>query len=90
VTARNVVVLFQPFRIDTKIEPGHSRPVVGSIGSGKAWIFREGKVVSGTWRKREATGPTRLFDAKGIEIPLIRGRTFFQIVPLGTKVSHGR
>ena len=90
VTARNVVVLFQPFRIDTKIEPGHSRPVVGSIGSGKAWIFREGKVVSGTWRKREATGPTRLFDAKGIEIPLIRGRTFFQIVPLGTRVSHGR
>jgi hypothetical protein len=90
VTTRNVVILFMSFRIDAKIEPGHARPVVGSIGSGKAWIFREGQVVSGTWRKRDATGPTRLFDSAGHEIPLIRGRTFFQIVPLGTKVSHGR
>lgn len=90
VTTRNVVVLFMPFRIDAKIEPGHARPVVGSIGSGKAWIFREGEVVSGTWRKQKQTGPTRLFDASGHEVPLVRGNTFFQVVPLGTKVTHGR
>jgi hypothetical protein len=90
VTTRNVVVLFMAFRIDGHIEPGHARPVVGSIGSGKAWIFREGTVISGTWRKPSQTGPTRLFDAAGHEVPLIRGRTFFQVVPLGTKVTHGR
>jgi DUF3048 family protein len=90
VTTRNVVVLFMSFRIDGKIEPGHARPVVGSVGSGKAWIFREGQVVSGTWRKKTQTDPTRLFDGAGHEVPLVRGRTFFQVVPLGTKVTHGR
>jgi hypothetical protein len=88
VTARNVVVLFMPFRIDTRIEPGHARPVVGSIGSGKALIYREGKVVAGTWRKDAQTKPTVLLDAAGKEIPLVRGRTFFQVVPLGTRVTH--
>ncbi len=88
VTTRNVVVLFMKFRIDTKIEPGHARPVVESIGTGKAWVYREGRVVLGTWRKDSATSPTILYDADGKELPLVRGRTFYQIVPLGTKVSH--
>ena len=45
VSVTNVVVLYQKFRIDTKIEPGHSRPDFTTIGSGKALVFREGKVV---------------------------------------------
>jgi hypothetical protein len=89
VTTRNVVVLFQSFKIDTKIEPGHARPVVGSIGEGKAWVFREGRLVKGTWRKASETEPTRLFDATGTEIPLVRGRTYFQIVPTTAKVTTG-
>ncbi len=51
VTTRNVVVLFMPFHTDTKVEPGHSRPIVGAIGTGRALIFREGRVVEGTWSK---------------------------------------
>jgi hypothetical protein len=86
VTTTNVVVLFQSFHTDSKIEPGHARPVVGDIGKGAAWVFREGKLVKGTWRKADETATTRLFDAAGVEIPLIRGRTFFQIVPKGTRV----
>ena len=30
----------------------------------------------------------RLFDNDGNEIPLVRGRTFFQVVPNGTKVTY--
>jgi hypothetical protein len=87
VTTRNVAVLFMSFKTDTKIEPGHSRPVIGNIGSGRAAIFEEGRHVEGTWSKADETAPTRLFDAAGREIPLVTGRTFFQIVPLGTKIS---
>lgn len=87
VTTTNVVVLFQKFRIDTRIEPGHSRPDIKTIGSGKAWFFSEGKLVKGTWRKRNDTGPTRFFDAAGTEVVLVRGRTFIQVVPIGTKVT---
>jgi hypothetical protein len=90
VTTRNVVVLFQAFRIDTKIEPGHARPVVDSIGAGPAWLFREGHQILATWRKQSERGPTRLFDQAGGEISLLRGNTFFQIVPTKTKVTVGR
>jgi hypothetical protein len=86
VTTTNVVVLFQSFRTDSTIERGHARPVVGDIGQGTAWVFREGRLLKGTWRKASETATTRLFDAAGREIPLVRGRTFFQIVPKATAV----
>ena len=87
VTTRNLVVMFQTFRTNTKIEPGHSRPVLGSIGTGRALVFREGRVVEATWSKKDEVAPTKLLDASGNEIPLVTGRTFFQIVPIGTKVT---
>jgi hypothetical protein len=88
VTATNVVVLFQKFRIDTRIEPGHARPVLKTTGKGVAWIYREGRVTKAFWSKARDVAPTLLVDADGKEIPLIRGRTFFQVVPKGTKVAH--
>ena len=36
----------------------------------------------------EDVAPTLLLDTEGKEIPLVRGRTFFQVVPNGTKVTH--
>ena len=87
VTTTNIVVMFQKFRIDTKIEKGHSRPDIKSTGKGKAWFFNEGHLVKGTWRKQGDGGPTRFFDADGKEIPLVRGRTFIQSVPPGTKIT---
>ena len=89
VTTRNVVVLYMSFHIDTKIEPGHSRPVVGDVGSGRAIVIREGRAIEGTWSKTGELAPTRLLDASGNEIPLVTGRTFFQTVPLDTKVTIG-
>ena len=45
------------FRIDTKIEPGHSRPDIKTLGSGKALVFQEGRVIKATWRKKRRHGP---------------------------------
>jgi hypothetical protein len=89
VTTRNVVVLFMSYRTDTKVEPGHSRPVVGDIGTGRAFVFRDGRLTEGTWSKATESAPTHLLDAAGSEIPLVAGRTFFQIVPSGTRVKVG-
>lgn len=88
VTTRNVVVLFMSYKTDTRIEPGHSRPVVGNIGTGRALVFREGGVATATWSKADETAPTHLLDADGVEIPLVTGRTFVQVVPLSTKVTY--
>lgn len=88
VTARNVVVLFMKKSIDPNSEPGHARIVLDQMGSGKALVFREGRVWAATWRKRNVADVTRFYDAAGKEIPLVRGRTFFQVVPTGTKVTY--
>ena len=88
VTARNVVVLFMRKSIDPHSEPGHARIVLDQIGSGPALVFREGRSWKATWRKASAGDLTRVYDAAGTEIPLVRGRTFFQVVPTGAKVTY--
>jgi hypothetical protein len=87
VTARTVVVLFMAFRTSSTIEPGHNRPVLTFISTGKARYFMEGKVVEGTWTKKSEAGPTLFLGPDGKELPLVRGRIFVQVVPLGTKVT---
>jgi hypothetical protein len=88
VTARNVVVLFMHKSIDPHSEPGHARIVLDQIGSGPALVFREGRSWKATWRKASVGDLTRFYGPDGVEIPLVRGRTFFQIVPTGTKVTY--
>jgi hypothetical protein len=88
VTARNVLVLFMRKSIDPHSEPGYARIVLDQIGSGTALVFREGRVWKATWRKPTIAAMTRVFDASGAEIPLVRGRTFIQVVPLGTTITY--
>ena len=88
VTARNVVVLFMRKSFDKNSEPHHKRVVLDQYGSGRALVFREGRVWKATWRKKWASDITQVFGPDGKEIPLVRGRTFFQVVPTGTKVTY--
>jgi hypothetical protein len=87
VVARNVIVLFMALSYDPQSEPGHRRPVLAQIGSGNALVFRDGASIKATWRKDDIGGLTRLYDAQGVEIALVRGRIFIQVVATGTRVS---
>ena len=87
VTARTVVVLYMTFRTDSTIEPGHARPVLGFVGHGTARVFMEGRETAATWSKAGVLDPTLILDANGHELPFVRGRIFFEVVPTGTKVS---
>ena len=89
VYARNIIVLYQALTYDSKVDPGHNRPVVTDIGAGQAMVFKEGQAIKATWKKTSATALTRLYDAKGQEIPLVRGEIFIQVVPIGTKATWG-
>lgn len=88
VVARNVVVLFMALSIDPDSERGHARPVLAQIGKGTAWVFRDGRIIKGTWQKPDQGALTRFFDATGNEISLVPGRTFIQVVATGTKVTY--
>jgi hypothetical protein len=87
VVARTVIVLYMSFRTDSTIEPGHNRPVLGFVGTGKATVFMEGRAIEATWSKDGPTDPTLILGADGQEIPLLRGRIFVQVVAKSTKVS---
>jgi hypothetical protein len=89
VTASTVVVLFMTFRTDSTIEKGHNRPVLGFVGSGKAQVFMEGRLISGSWSKAGPADPTLILGPGGEEMPLLRGRIFIQVVPIGTRVLVG-
>jgi hypothetical protein len=88
VVARNVIVLWMRLSYDPESEPGHRRPVLDQIGTGTAWVFRDGAVIKGTWAKKDSGGLTRLYDGAGKEISLVRGRIFIQVVATGTKVTY--
>ena len=88
VFAKNVIVLFQVLTYDSASDPGHNRPVITSIGSGKAIVFKEGRAIPATWKKTSDSALTRLYDASGNEIPLVRGEIFIQSVPPGTAVTY--
>jgi hypothetical protein len=85
VVARNIVVMFQSLTYENY---DGVRPVVANVGSGKAIVFKEGRAIAGTWKKTSNTALTRIYDASGQEIPLVRGEIFMQSVPIGTAVSY--
>jgi hypothetical protein len=88
VTARNVIVLYMRLSYDPQSEPGHRRPILDQIGTGKAIVFRDGQAIPATWRKDDPGGLTRFLDPTGNEITLVRGRVFIQVVATGTKVTY--
>ena len=54
---------------------------ITAIGSGKAYVFQNGGVVQGNWRKDSAADQIKFTDADGKEIKLAPGQTFVSAVP---------
>ena len=77
-----VVVMVVPIRRSKAIEGSAlGRLEADSIGKNTAWVFADGRVTKGEWRKRTPTDRTRFYDAGGHEIVFPRGQIFVQVVP---------
>ncbi len=92
----NVVVLYMgtaPLRNDrfSRQNEKKHRIDIDYIGSGKALVFRDGKVIKATWSKKTELAPTRFLFAggpsKGKPVPLVRGQIAIQVVPKSTDVT---
>ncbi|MDR0591590.1 MAG: DUF3048 domain-containing protein [Candidatus Nomurabacteria bacterium] len=59
------------------------REDIQSTGNGKAYIFQNGTVVEGTWRKSSREAQLEFLDASGKAIKLNRGQTWITAVPEG-------
>lgn len=54
---------------------------ITAIGSGDAYIFQNGDVVRGTWKKDSAKDQIKFYDADKEEVKLAPGQTFVSAIP---------
>jgi hypothetical protein len=88
VYARNIVVMIQAVSPDYVDSNGTPRVNVGNTGSGKAIVFKEGKAITGTWKKDSDSALTHYYDDSGSEISFVRGEIFMQSVPPDMAVTY--
>ena len=82
VKAENVIVM--QIRIGStgiRDVAGNASPLNITVGTGRVWVFRDGKVVTGTWRRASIGARLRFFDAAGAPITLHPGRTWVELLP---------
>lgn len=87
IRVKNVVVQYMPTSYGTT-RIGEQTVIMGTPGSGKAVVFRDGTAIEGTWSKTSHTSRTVFKDAGGKEIPLNPGNTWYSIVPVGNLVTY--
>ncbi len=81
VSADNVVVLSVAVRASSNVDVlGNRTPDPVLVGSGRAWVLRDGRMVAGTWRRSSAGAPMELL-AGSVRVPLHPGRTWVELLP---------
>ncbi|HSU34251.1 MAG TPA: DUF3048 domain-containing protein [Propionibacteriaceae bacterium] len=75
--ADNVVIMKVRNRADGNRDVMGSASVLSeTVGHGKVSIYRDGRRITGTWRRNKDSGPLRFRDADGQVIPLKPGQTW--------------
>lgn len=77
----NVVVLFVPY-VPSQIDAASVD--AQTIGSGKAWVFRDGTVTDGNWRRNKGHEAYTLTDGNGSNVRLAPGQTWVVLAPTGS------
>ncbi|MCW2616338.1 MAG: yerB [Frankiales bacterium] len=68
---------------------GNPTPFTTTIGSGSVTVLRDGRRLSGTWRRLVGDTGTRFLDDKGRDLPLKPGATLVLLVPAGRSLQVG-
>ncbi|MCX6705230.1 MAG: DUF3048 domain-containing protein [Candidatus Woesebacteria bacterium] len=58
------------------------------IGTGKALVFQNGQAIAGTWKKASVLDREVFYDTNGVEIQMVRGVTWVEVVPAQNKVAY--
>ena len=88
IRVKNVVVEYLPTSYGFTRIPGEATVMMGTPGSGKAVVFRDGTAIEGSWSKAQHTDRTQLLDAAGKIIKLNRGTTWYSIMPNDRSASY--
>jgi hypothetical protein len=67
---------------------GKSLPSSNTLGTGTAYVFAEGKVIEGTWRRDVKTDWFTLADVNGDPILVPPGKVWVSLVPDDRGLSY--
>jgi len=86
----NVIVQHAQIRLSEYVDVlGNPTPYTETVGTGAAAVLRDGRRLSGTWRRIAPHSGTRFLDDKGRDLPLKPGPTLVLLVPAGTPLNVG-
>ncbi|HEX7166887.1 MAG TPA: DUF3048 C-terminal domain-containing protein, partial [Acidimicrobiales bacterium] len=85
VAPKNMVIQFTEY-VNTGLVDASGEPVPEGkiVGEGEAWIFTEGKVIKGRWKKDSPEQVTAYTDANGQPVKLTPGQTWLELPKPGT------
>ena len=69
---------------------GNPSPDVTLTGTGKAWLLRDGKVVTGRWQRDTLNDPTVFRTRAGDTFVLKPGQTWVELAPKGMPVTFSK
>lgn len=82
ISTTNIVIMSVTWHSTNIIDDaGNADPYVIVIGSGPAWVMRDGKVIAGRWIRPSYRSPVKLVDGAGHVIRLHPGRTWMELQP---------
>jgi hypothetical protein len=83
VTDNVVIQVVKTTESDFQDVAGYPSPEVDLTGKGKAYVLRNGKLITGTWERGDVGGFTTFTTKSGEEITLTPGTTFVELAPTG-------
>lgn len=86
VAAESVVVM----KVEVTVPAGSLSPEVALTGSGKAYVFRDGRMVVGQWERPTLGDVTTFWTRDGQVIPLAPGITWVELLPNTIRVAVQR
>jgi len=69
---------------------GGITPDLELTGSGKAYVFRDGRMIVGRWERASLDDVTRFVAKDGTQIPLAPGRTWVELLPSTAIIETSR
>lgn len=85
IAPKTVIAIVMP----KSIHPDGVHTVYGTSGSGKAFVFQDGIVTTGTWEKADRKTQIQFKGADSKPIPINIGNVWISVVGLESSVSYG-
>jgi len=82
--AKNIIIQF--CTVEILDEVGRRR--IGTIGEGKALVFRDGKTIEGTWKKADRNSRTLYYDENSDEVEFNAGTSWVEVLPVGWAIEY--